>query len=214
MKILVLGHPRCGSRSLSREFSEVGVDLGHEVVNADGMVSWWHTGRHLGTTTQGLERFNISRNPERNATPELILHYVRNPADAIPSIIVENESQDRLNNSFRFRTTVIKQQFGIDLSTLSPRDAAVSSYVYWNRIASSLSHLDSPILVERPNLNDIGMLNGIRDDAQDVGHQAHVLNRTIHKFGVDKPTMSWEAIVDGLPVPLQDELDTYKSVYE
>ena len=125
--VLCVGHPRCGSGYMSRLLGTFELEVGHERMEAQGISSWmfavddaWYP--------YGRDKYARSR---RYTHFRHIIHHVRSPFDAIPSLIVENQYSEK---SFAFRQKHIQRYFGLDLATLSPIDAAVASFIYWSRI--------------------------------------------------------------------------------
>jgi len=132
IKLALIGHPRCGSKSLAKYLTKSGLLTGHERLGEEGICSWWLTSRHKpeahGFLYQGKGNKTL-------VVPELVCQFIRNPIDAIPSILIENEFNQRDNNSFKQRREVIHRLFGEDLAEHDPLAAATLSYVYWNKLA-------------------------------------------------------------------------------
>jgi hypothetical protein len=125
--VLCVGHPRCGSGYMSQLLSAFGLEVGHERMEAQGISSWMFAVDDA-RYPYGKDKYARSR---RYTHFRQIIHHVRSPLDAIPSLLVENQYSE---TSFAFRQKHIQRYFGLDLATLSPMDAAVASFVYWNRI--------------------------------------------------------------------------------
>ncbi len=197
---LFLGHPRCGSAALAAGLTEAGLPVGHERLEDAGMVSWWHTGFHaqghrFGKSSQTFPALNVGR----------ILHYLRRPADALPSIEIENEQNGRDNNSFRHRARVIKQTYGVDLAELTPPQAAAASYALWNRLAASISDADTPILVEKPDFSIV---------SPDLHAEAlPVRNTTQKKFGVKKAERDLDYFLADAPADIRDAIEAAEALY-
>jgi len=84
---LFTGSPRCGSGFVVRLFRNCGINLGHEVMKPEGIVSWLCANRHLKT---GFE-WGYKMYENREDKFDKMIHYVRNPKDAIPSLYMENK---------------------------------------------------------------------------------------------------------------------------
>ncbi len=125
--VLCVGHPRCGSGYISNLLQVFGLKVGHERVTEHGISSWMFAAddEHYPYAKGEYAR------SRRYTHFRYIIHHVRSPFDAIPSLIVENQYSEK---SFEFRRKHIQRYFGIDLVDLSPLDAAVASFIYWNRI--------------------------------------------------------------------------------
>jgi len=200
---LFLGHPRCGSAALAAGLSEAGLSIGHENPGASGMVSWWHTGfyepdkepHHFKKSSKNKPAFMVDK----------IFHYLRRPADALPSIIVENEHGNRDNNSFNHRRRVLWQHFKVDINKMSPQQAATASYVLWNRLAASISDAVTPILVERPDLSIIS--TDLHADALPVR------NTTEEKYGLKKNHSDLEYFLIDTTTEYRDAIEAIERLY-
>lgn len=183
--LLVLGHPRCGSASLASAFRRAGVEIGHERLLAQGMVSWWHTGFLHGHPTQKIFRKSAIDKPSIKAGA--VWWYIRRPSDAIPSIIIENEFNERNNASFKHRHRVILEKYGLDISRATRFGAAAYSYLLWNQIAETLSDDKKPIKIEKPHLDHRLNTCGIFELPR--------INTTHGKFGRKKEVVSLTRIL-------------------
>lgn len=125
--VLCVGHPRCGSKYMSQLLGAFGLEVGHEKMEAQGISSWMFA---VDDRWYPYAKDKYARS-HRYSHFRHIIHHVRSPFDAIPSLIVENQHSE---TSFEFRRKHIRRYFDIDLVDLSLIDAAVASFVYWNRI--------------------------------------------------------------------------------
>lgn len=125
--LLVLGHPRCGSGYMSKLLQGIGLDVGHEKMGQHGISSWMFAVRDTApyagdvyASTRSLSNY------------QFIIHHVRDPRTAIPSIILENKYSEK---SYQYRRKHIKQFSGVDLDDHpSDLEKAVLSYIHWNEI--------------------------------------------------------------------------------
>ena len=131
---LCIGHPRCGTTSISYYLKEMGYNVEHENMGKDGVSSWM-----LAVEDESYPWGNVKKKFQYYF--KNIIHVVRNPFDAIPSIILENKySPD--NKSYRFRKKHIKKNLNIDLpdanfnnfSLLDDIELAIKTFIYWNKI--------------------------------------------------------------------------------
>ena len=129
--VVGLGHPRCGTGFAANLLAASGIEVGHERLGRDGIVSWMLVS-------------------EREAVPwgdalgplggyRRIFCVARGPLAAIPSIIAEN----RKRRSLKFRNKVALERTGaaIGAETDDPREQvalAVASYVIWYEMALAL----------------------------------------------------------------------------
>jgi GR25 family glycosyltransferase involved in LPS biosynthesis len=130
-KLLIVGHPRCGSGYMAKLFQSYGFDIGHELTGKDGISSWmfavYDTNNPYAFDQYARSRFYWKF--------DFVIHHVRNPLQAIPSIIVENKNSSL---SFQFRRKHIKAQTGIDINSFETEiSKAVVSFLKWNEIIDS-----------------------------------------------------------------------------
>ncbi len=179
IKIVLIGHPRCGSKSLAQYLSRAGLATGHEriALNDEGLCSWWLTANRKPALGAYLYK---NKTDNRQLKPELVCHFIRNPLDAIPSIIIENEFNQRNNNSFKTRQQTIKRRFGVDLAEYDALTAATLSYAYWNKLAEQAVP-DLRVRVEHmeADLQPIMQYYGLT-----AGKNIPKLNTSATKFGV------------------------------
>ena len=131
---LCIGHPRCGTKSISYYLNQMGYDVGHENMHKNGVSSWM-----LAVEDKSYPWGNI--NEKFRYYFKNVIHVVRNPYDAIPSIIIENKySPD--NKSYKFRKKHIKKILNINfpdvdfnnVSLLDETELAIKTFIYWNKI--------------------------------------------------------------------------------
>ena len=105
-------------------------------MNQDGISSWM-----LAVKSPKYPYGNIGESKNRPITKFLfntIIHLVRNPFDAIPSIILENKYSSK---SYNFRRNMIRKYLQINLpiynKNLSLKEdisIAIQTIIYWNRL--------------------------------------------------------------------------------
>ena len=129
-----IGSPRCGSHFVSAFLQKNGIDVRHEALGKDGIVSW---------------QFSVSsaRYPyisDQQAISDFFVHadnwfiYARSPITAIPSLIIENEKAPL---SYAFRREKIIEVSGIDLNEyVSPVEKAARAYAHWYLLALDRKH--------------------------------------------------------------------------
>jgi hypothetical protein len=138
--LLVIGHPRCGSGYLSQLLGALGLDVGHEKMGKSGISSWMFA--VVDISPYALDKYALSR---KFSHFQFTIHHVRNPRDAIPSIMRENLHS---SESYAFRRKHILQRFGMNLDdATSEIEKAILSYVYWNKIVEE-SKVDLVVRVE------------------------------------------------------------------
>nr|QFG74170.1 MAG: capsular polysaccharide synthesis protein [Megaviridae environmental sample] len=133
-EFLCIGHPRCGTTSMSYYLNQMGYDVGHENIDKNGVSSWM-----LAVKDKNYPWGNITDKSKYYF--KNIIHVVRNPFDAIPSIILENKySPD--NKSYKFKKKHINRIFNKSLpdidfrniSLLDEIELAIKTFIYWNKI--------------------------------------------------------------------------------
>jgi hypothetical protein len=142
-KLVLIGSPCSGSKSVAQYLTHTGLQIGHNTIAEDGICSWRLNSRHKPALNSFAHASNLLR-------PEILCHFVRNPLEAIAAIVIENEFNQRVNNSFNYRRDVIKRRFAIDLADYEPLTAATLSYIYWNKLAEK-ANPDLTIRIEKMN---------------------------------------------------------------
>jgi hypothetical protein len=188
-KLVLVGHPRCASRSFALYLKSLGLDVQHEQMGSDGICSWW-----LAAGYQLRARGFVYGPKEERVLllPDIICHFMRDPLAAIPSIIIENEFNGRNNNSFRRRSNIIKRHYDVDLAEFDPLSAATLSYIYWNRLAETCCP-DLTLKIETVT-QDIQLLARYYQLA--FNDSVPIANTTANKFGIsDKLEVNADALL-------------------
>ncbi len=197
----LIGHPRCGARYVARVLNRLGLDLGHERPGGDGFCGWVHAVHDLNLP--------LATTPVPAPAFRTTLAYVRDPASAIPSIMLEN----CLGASFDFRRFHIARRLGIDIAQRrSALERAVASYLLWMRIVDeerpALTLRIERLLAELSEHAALFVEAGIRLDWTQRDAAASVpndLNEAIDKVAVGKPEVTAEDY-RRLPADLADPL--------
>lgn len=146
MEYLIIGNPRNGSKFSAELFSSLGFPTVHE--QPEGIEN---------TYTQYVAysswAFNIIHSKDDNISPKYGLYpegsytnnirfkrtvtHLRNPFDAFPSLLDENNNHWSRNIRFRY----IYKKLGKNISEISQNklEQTILSYLYWNEIALSKS---------------------------------------------------------------------------
>ena len=131
-RFLVTGHPRTGTGYIASLLGQMGFDVGHEKAGADGLSSWMFAA-DAQEYPYALDGISAHRD---HLHWDLLLHVVRDPATAIPSIIRENRWAPP---SYAFRRSQILKTFGVDLDACgSELERAIRSLVYWTRLVADM----------------------------------------------------------------------------
>jgi GR25 family glycosyltransferase involved in LPS biosynthesis len=125
--LLAIGHPRCGSGYMEQLLKAYGLDVGHERMGKDGISSWM-----FAVEDENPFALNPLAATRKNKHFRHVIHFVRDPRTAIPSIIRENRHSEK---SYAFRRRHILKTYEIDLDDAgSEVEKALLSYIYWNKI--------------------------------------------------------------------------------
>ena len=158
-KILAVGHPRCGSGYMSALLKSYGIDAGHERMGKDGIVSWMFSVYDLNNPFS-LNKYAQSR---YYTSFEKIIMFTRDPLNAIPSIIRENNESEK---SFDFRRKHIRLYNGYDVSEISgDLEKAIDTYYFWSLMVIGINKLD---LIVRVEFDKDILLDFLRDNDFEV----------------------------------------------
>lgn len=132
MFFYIIGHPRTGSGYMAKLMKHFDYEVGHEKIENNGISCWLNV--HCVPKSHKmdiLQPWGIPKRPE--SKKGIVIHHVRNPVNALASIILENKEP----GSYEFRKQIIKHHFYIDLDDYNEIDKAALSYIYWNRLAEA-----------------------------------------------------------------------------
>jgi len=136
---LILGHPRTGTGYMSKLMISLGFEVGHEWVGKDGLSCWLFAPENDNYTNG--PRGDISGKTKNNFEFKYIIHMVKNPFNAMSSIInVENNNK----NSFLYRKKHVYIGNGSRL------ERAIESFLGWHELIES-QHTDVVIHIENAN---------------------------------------------------------------
>lgn len=143
--IVGIGHPRCGTGFTASLIQTSGLDVKHERVGKDGIVSWMLPGgQYRNPFGDAIGPLNDFRN---------VFCVTRSPLQAIPSIIPENNH----GASLRFRRRILRGHFG-ENCIKNPRAnrvrAAVETYTKWFELCLSFK----PSLIFRVDVPEDDLL--------------------------------------------------------
>jgi hypothetical protein len=200
-RLRIIGHPRCASGFMATLFSAYGLEIGHEKLLADGISSW------MGVVDDLNPPFGD--NASVGIGFDHTVAHVRDPRDAIPSIILENG----FGTSFHFRRQHILRATGEDIArhgTAAGR--AVASFLRWHEMAMRLAP-EAVFRVEEAAGPVRAWLAGWwradlaeADDAQGIaGYNA---TEGARRFTLPKPVLT-PADWDGLEPALREELAAF-----
>ena len=204
----VIGHPRCGSTYVAVVLSALGMQIGHELPSANGLSSWIHA---VEDRNPPYEAFWLPSRLFRGT-----MGYVRDPATALPSIMLENT----IAASWAFRRFHIARELGIDIALRrDPFERAVESYLCWTEIVER----QQPIITLRVErlLEDVAAhaaafeALGLRVEPAALVQAATVprnMNDSHKKFALEKPKIEMGRVAS-LPTELRDGLTRFCERY-
>jgi hypothetical protein len=208
--VLVIGHPRCGSAYMSQLMQACGLDVRHEEMGDNGISSWMFAVVDEDNPW-AKNKYALSR---RYSVFDHVIHHVRNPVDAIPSIIRENRHSVV---SYQFRRKHIKQLLNIDLDDfVSEIEKAAASFLYWNKIIEQ----SRPDLVVRVEDCAEDISNFLRDkklaicnkDQSDIVDKSYNSDKPYKGVRYEKPEITGQDWVH-LHHKLKEELRYFCSQY-
>jgi hypothetical protein len=165
LKYLIIGHPRCGSGFTAHLFSKLGIPASHETepINKSALSSWAfnieHEPNDLIKPRYGIDGWGWRGKYSFKHT----ITHLRNPFDALPSIINENE----YDWSFHIRNKYIKKITHKRVSG-SPVERAILGYIYWNKIAINKSEFYFRIESEEDFQSLVIFLQSKNEDPQSI----------------------------------------------
>jgi GR25 family glycosyltransferase involved in LPS biosynthesis len=220
-KFLCIGHPRCGTTSISYILNNMGYNVGHEYMGTNGISSWM-----LAVNDNDYPWGNIGlqyNNPIETYHFENIIHVIRNPFNAIPSIILENKYPPN-NNSYNFRKKFIKNLLNIDmlhiigndednLTLIEEIELATKTYLYWNKICQ----LKYPTLIIKiENIDELDKFNKNSINLLNLNNIKLNSNKLFNGKKYDKPIIDmklWNSISESIKNDLKDFCNKYNYDY-
>ena len=189
-RVLGVGHPRTGSGYLSRVLSAFGLDVGHEKMGRDGIVSWMFSVYDL-ENPWALNRYAVSRYYSHFS--HTILH-VRDPFRAASSIIRENINAP---GSFDFRNKHISRELDADLRQYSTDlEIAMRSIILWDRVIHKINNVDFVYKIEDAP-------SALFEFLEQIGiHPPRKIRLPDTRINKDKPYRG--VVVPKKPIPTED----------
>ena len=183
-KFKCIGHPRCGTCTVSKLLLKMGHKVGHESIDKDGISSWMLAVNEKSYPYGSIEMKSNSMIDKYYFAN--IIHVIRDPFKAIPSIILENK-YPKSNNSYNFRKEHIKKCLNINLpyikgddkdnfTLLQEVELAIKTYIYWNKICE----MNKPSVVIK--IEDLGKLNIFNKNKIDISQ----IQKTNYNSSSDK----------------------------
>jgi hypothetical protein len=204
----LVGHPRCGSGYVSQVFQRLGLLVGHERLGEHGICSWMHAVEDqslpYAAPVAPIEAF------------KMVIGYVRNPFDAVPSIMLENTR----SRSLDFRRFHIFRLLGTDVAKAQdPLERAVRSYLAWTSIVEvqsptrtlRIEHMATDLSKCLPAFRAAG-LAVTAEDMRAIKEIPKDVNSSIEKFPFPKPKVEAEQH-RALPNDLRRELAAFCERY-
>lgn len=135
-----LGHPRCGTGFVASLLTAHGLDVRHEEVGTDGIISWMQVAKRVaGPWGNTL--------PHYDESTRLFL-VARSPLAALNSVATENQQ----TRSIGFRSQLIWDRREIDLFVWTNQTAGEGIYDYFGWAVMSLAYWYDICLEENPEI--------------------------------------------------------------
>lgn len=131
-EFLCIGHPRCGTGFIPEVLKAMRYEVGHEYMGYNGISSWM-------VAVDDVYPYGNFQSDAFSARYyfEHIIHVIRNPWDAIPSIIRENRHSPHFC-SYLFRRkhigSALPAEYHQDFSLREEVEIAIESYLSWNAL--------------------------------------------------------------------------------
>lgn len=135
---LIIGHPRSGTGYMSKLFQYFGFEVGHERVWKHGVSAWQFT-----VDTESIPPWCKSK--RGNYDFKYIIHVVRNPKNAIPSIFY---TEDTRKASREYRQFHLFENGLSNLNKKSEVSHSLASYREWNNLIQLKNDVDLTVNVE------------------------------------------------------------------
>jgi len=185
LKYLIIGHPRCGSGFAAHLFSKLGIPASHEIepINKSALSSWAfnieHEPNDLIEPRYGIDgwEWRVKYSFQHTIT------HLRNPFDALPSIINENECGWSLD----IRNKYIKK-ITHKIVSGSPVERAILCYLYWNKIAIDKSEIYFKIESKKDLEKVQAYLSSKDEDLESIDFTSlkKVNSKPLHKKQIEK----------------------------
>lgn len=120
-----LGHSRSGTGYLSKYLQSLGIDVGHEKMGKDGIVSWM-----FAIDNASEVPYSIDNSVPNDYQFKYKIHVIRNPYNAIQSVAMGSDSLE----SWEYRKKFINLNMN-----LNKYELAIESYIKWNNLILSTS---------------------------------------------------------------------------
>ena len=138
--IVGLGHPRCGTGFAASLLAEHGLDVRHEAIGADGIISWMQVAkRDAGPWGDTLSHY---------PTGTRLFLVARSPLAALNSVATENQQ----TRSIGFRSQLIWDRRGIDIFAWPNQTAGEGVYDFFGWAVMSMAYWYDICLEENPEM--------------------------------------------------------------
>lgn len=131
LRLLISGHPRCGTGYAGGLCRQLGLDIGHEKIGSEGISSWMFA---VDADRNPYALDEMSRTRRRFVWQYLVVP-VRNLVSAVPSVIRDSI---HARPSYDFRREHIRKHFDFDIDCLpNELERAIWSITLWYRLLLS-----------------------------------------------------------------------------
>ena len=184
-KILVLGHPRCGTKYMSLLFQSYGLNVGHERQHKNGVASWFYAEPYE------LPKWILELYPQvktrSNYYYDLMIHVVRDPIKALASIYFTEHPVNVKRNHPSYRFVDDSHMFRARVLHLYPHSRpflfCVDSFLMWNKFIEQ-QKIDLTIKVEQAEME---VLEFLKSKSFNISKNVTLPARDINK----RPHPTW-----------------------
>ena len=149
--IVGLGHPRCGTGFVASLLQQNGLDVRHEAIGADGVISWMQVARRAaGPWGDTLAEYSADTK---------VFLVARSPLAALNSVATENQQ----TRSIGFRSQLIWDRRGVDLFVWHNQTAGEGVYDWFGWAVMSMAYWYDICLEDNPGI--IFRIEHAEDDA-------------------------------------------------
>ena len=134
IKYLILGHPRCGTGYSSQLFKSYGIDIGHEQMGQDGISCWQYV---IKDDIPKFSKKNLKNKNRNNHNFNKIIHTVRDPMSALPSIYHTETPKGANPKHWAYKFMIESHNWRkkkLKLSDDNIFEFVAQSFIKWNKL--------------------------------------------------------------------------------
>ena len=165
-RFLLVSHPRCGTGFMSEIFKSYGFDIPHERIGKDGTSCWFYG------VTDKIPEFGkkyLDGKIRNDFTFKTIIHNVRNPLTAIPSIYFTETPNEGNKKHWAYKFMVESLNFRkkiLGINDDNIYNLTVKSFLGWNELIKT-NGVDEVFRIEdithiEKYIESMGLINNIK----------------------------------------------------